>query len=338
MPAAERPAFEADLKARRRFFGGEAYEASRTPEEKVSFTYALHETMDLWYAHQGTTVFMLTQLPEGATRAVGYVDSGWTTYERCSAEQIKKFYLFDATWKLVLDLGAVPGSGKEEFHRGWPIGPNDFDRLIGAKHFTNGSDCEAVQTLFRKMSTQQLGSIKVLDFDGMTPPDGGEAAALAHCLGLCACLEKLEMSTIKVPDASCKALFDNLATTNAMANLSTLMLDSNEIGDAGAASLADACATRGALARCQKLSLYSNQVGPDGMAAFAHALASGGLANLTVCAPARVCPPAHASSCSRRVTGRPCETPPPPACRSPADPPCPLASLAEALPLQESHR
>eukprot|EP00966_Prymnesium_polylepis_P003562 81384-Prymnesium_polylepis.1 len=40
----------------------------RSEEEKEGFRYALHETMDLWNAHQGTTVFMLTKLPEGSER------------------------------------------------------------------------------------------------------------------------------------------------------------------------------------------------------------------------------------------------------------------------------
>ena len=44
-------------------------------------------------------------MPEGTTRTRGYEESGWTFYERCSAEQIKKFDMIDATWKLVLDLG-----------------------------------------------------------------------------------------------------------------------------------------------------------------------------------------------------------------------------------------
>ena len=64
-----------------------AYESSRTASEKEGFDFALDKTMDLWYAHQGTTVYMLTKLPEGSTREVGYSASGWTTYERCSAEQ-----------------------------------------------------------------------------------------------------------------------------------------------------------------------------------------------------------------------------------------------------------
>ena len=62
---------------------------------------------------------MLTKLPEGSERKVGYEDSGWTTYERCSAEQIKKVYLFHAKWKLVLDLGAGENAARQ---RRWPIG------------------------------------------------------------------------------------------------------------------------------------------------------------------------------------------------------------------------
>ena len=69
---------------------------------------------------------MLTKLPEGTTRKAGYDDSGWTTYERRSAEQIKKVYLYEAKWKLVLDLGAEDA----EKSRNWPLDPNGFDALI----------------------------------------------------------------------------------------------------------------------------------------------------------------------------------------------------------------
>ena len=90
----------------------ERYEATRTQAEKESFGMALHETMDLWYAHQGTTVLLLTKLPAGSSRRVGYDDSGWTTYERCAAEQIKKFYMSEVEWKLVIDLGAAEGESR----------------------------------------------------------------------------------------------------------------------------------------------------------------------------------------------------------------------------------
>eukprot|EP00966_Prymnesium_polylepis_P036042 836009-Prymnesium_polylepis.1 len=74
----ERAAFIEDLKAKRKFFGGEQYELSRPVEEKESFNVALKETMDLWYAHQLTSLYMLTKLPEGSQRTTGYDESGWT--------------------------------------------------------------------------------------------------------------------------------------------------------------------------------------------------------------------------------------------------------------------
>ena len=77
-----------------------AYEESRSRAEVLSFGRALGD-MELWYAHQGTTVYMLTKLPEGSTREVGYSDSGWTTYERCSAEQIKKFFQSNLSLKVL---------------------------------------------------------------------------------------------------------------------------------------------------------------------------------------------------------------------------------------------
>ena len=52
---AERPSFIEDLRTGRAFYGGQAYEASRSAKEKEAFRYALHETMDLWYAHQAHT-------------------------------------------------------------------------------------------------------------------------------------------------------------------------------------------------------------------------------------------------------------------------------------------
>ena len=181
---------------------------NRSAEEQEGFRFALHETMDLWYAHQGTTVYMLTQLPEGSTRKVGYSDSGWTTYERCSAEQIKKFYLYDARWKLVLDLGTAAG---KETKRGWPIGPDDFDVLVEEKEFTNGADKDAVKELFRKMSINQLGGIKMLDFDGMSPPAVVDARQLGGCLNLCENLERLDLARVGMTDETCKAMFSSLA-------------------------------------------------------------------------------------------------------------------------------
>eukprot|EP00966_Prymnesium_polylepis_P322365 7378629-Prymnesium_polylepis.1 len=134
--------------------------------------------MDLWYAHQGTTVYMLTELPAGSERKVGYEESGWTTYKGCSAEQIKKVYLFDAKWNLVLDLGTGAAEAKAARRRCWPVGPDDFEALIETKKFTNGADKGAVTSLYRKMSVNQLGGIEELDFDGMPAPSEDDLRGL----------------------------------------------------------------------------------------------------------------------------------------------------------------
>ena len=190
----------------------EAYEASRTAEEKEGFGKALHETMDLWYAHQGTTVYMLTVLPEGCARKVSYDDSGWTTYERCSAEQIKKVFLTGgAEWKLVLDLGTAD-PGEQTAARRWPVGPDDFDKLIKAKQFTNGADEAAVAKLFRKMSKKQLGGVKELRFQGLAAPSVADMRGLGGCLNLCASLQTLTLVNLGMSDAACEALFSTLAS------------------------------------------------------------------------------------------------------------------------------
>ncbi|CAK0901553.1 unnamed protein product [Prorocentrum cordatum] len=51
-----------------------ADEAKRTPAEKAAFKHALEDTMDLWYAHQATTVLLLTQHPRerSSARECGY--------------------------------------------------------------------------------------------------------------------------------------------------------------------------------------------------------------------------------------------------------------------------
>ena len=230
-------------------------DGNRTPFEQEGFRYALHETMDLWYAHQGTTVYMLTQLPEGTTRKVGYSDSGWTTYERCSAEQIKKFYLFDAKWKLVLDLG-VEGDAAEA--RNWPVGPDDFDAMIDSKTFTNGSDKDAVKALFRKMSINQLGGIENLVMHQMKPPTIEDARRLGGCLNLCHNVKSIGLALCGMSDEACKVMFSTLSS-GALAQLNELFLSDNQISDAGLSALAKAITPgpsgKGALASLKDLAV-----------------------------------------------------------------------------------
>ncbi|CAK0857612.1 unnamed protein product [Prorocentrum cordatum] len=204
-----------------------ADEAKRTPAEKAAFKHGLQETMDLWYAHQATTVLLLTQHPRerGSERECGYDQSGWTTYERCSAEQIKKVYRYQAKWDAVADLGG--GAGVTKAGRRWPVGPDEFDRLIKDRSFTNGADREAVKALFRRMSRAQLGGVTILDFDGMPPPTPAQVAGLAGCLRLCARLEKLDLNNCNIGPPGAQALAKALPS---MPGLQVLRLDRNGIG------------------------------------------------------------------------------------------------------------
>ena len=62
----ERDAFIAALKAKTAFYGGEAYDKSRSEAEGRPFKAAL-DNMEVWYAHEGTTVVLLTETPEGSS-------------------------------------------------------------------------------------------------------------------------------------------------------------------------------------------------------------------------------------------------------------------------------
>ncbi|CAK0876893.1 unnamed protein product, partial [Prorocentrum cordatum] len=248
-----------------------ADEAKRTPAEKAAFKHGLQETMDLWYAHQATTVLLLTQHPRerGSERECGYDQSDWTTYERCSAEQIKKVYRNQAKWDAVADLGG--GAGVTKAGRRWPVGPDEFDRLIKDRSFTNGADREAVKALFRRMSRAQLGGVTILDFDGMPPPTAAQVAGLAGCLRLCARLERLDLNNCNIGPPGAQALAKALPS---MPGLQVLRLDTNGIGgigDDGAQALAKALPS---MPRLQHLHLASNGIGDDGAQALAKALPS----------------------------------------------------------------
>ncbi|CAK0888619.1 unnamed protein product [Prorocentrum cordatum] len=246
-----------------------ADEAERSPTEKAALKHGLQETMDLWYAHQATTVLLLTQHPRerGSKRECGYDQSGWTTCEHCSAEQIKQVYRYEADWDAVADLGA--GAGATKARRRWPVGPDEFDRLIEDRSFTNGADREAVKALFRRISRAQLGGVTTLDFDGMPPPTPEQAAGLAGCLRLCARLEKLDLDNCALGPPGAPALAKALPF---MRGLQRLSLGSSGIGGDGAQALAKALPSMRGL---QLPSLASHGIGGDGAQALNSAWGDG---------------------------------------------------------------
>ena len=243
-----------------------SYEESRTLKEKEAFGHALHNTMDLWYAHQGTTVYLLTQLPEGTQRKLGYDDSGWTTYERRSAEQIKKVYLYKAKWKLVRDLGSGDLDKDGAGSRNWPLDPDGFDELIESKEFTNGADKETVKTLYRKMSEAQLSGIEMLDFTGISAPSVSDMEQLGRCLNLCENLSRCDLMGVGLTDEPCRALFSTLKFNAVLADLN---LWDNKIGPEGAKALASALRVNGVL---KSIDLRLNGLGDEGKGAIRDAV------------------------------------------------------------------
>ena len=100
--------------------------------------------MDLWYGHAGTTVLLLTELPnnlpEGFYRTRTYASRGWTTFERCSAKLGKKR---TSAWRLVIDTRYTQRGATRRL----PTTPEMMARLLKTLQFTNGADSDEVLAL-----------------------------------------------------------------------------------------------------------------------------------------------------------------------------------------------
>jgi len=230
--------------------GGEKYQASRSKEEEEAFNGAL-KTMDLWYAHQGTTVYMLTKKTEGMQRPQGYDERGWTVYERRATEQCKKAYMDNVDWRLAQDLGAVGGTVKMNYRgpqvetqeqaensgRKWPLDPDAFDAMIGDMSFSNLKDSGLVKKLFRDMSERQLRHVEVMDFSTMWAPTVQDMEQLGRCLSHCRRLKYLGLDQYRghMTNEACVALFSNLAPD---AHIEKINLQMNDFGAAIAEPIA----------------------------------------------------------------------------------------------------
>lgn len=230
--------------------GGEKYNTSRSTAEEAAFNGAL-KSMDLWYAHQGTTVYMLTKKTEGMQRPQGYDERGWTVYERRATEQCKKSYMDNVDWRLAQDLGAVGGTVKmgyrgpitetqeqaENSGRKWPLDPDAFEAMIGDMSFSKPKDKDIIKKLFRDMSERQLRSVEVMDFSTMWAPTVQDMVQLGRCLSHCRRLKYLGLDQYRghMTDEACAALFSNLSPD---AHIEHINLQMNDFGAAIAEPIA----------------------------------------------------------------------------------------------------
>ena len=182
----ERDAFIAALKAKTAFYGGEAYDKSRSEAEGRPFKAAL-DNMEVWYAHAGTTVVLLTETPEGSS-ALAYLLRGWPTFESSVAMLIKP-YLGPFSWPSLIDVSLRVSKCK----RFAPRTPDGMHKLLMEKKFTNGADREVVVKLYTNVAERCIYPADVLDYRGFDFGDE-EMKVLCEWWPKCKVVERLLLS------------------------------------------------------------------------------------------------------------------------------------------------
>jgi hypothetical protein len=191
-------------------YGG-LYQNNRTDEELESFKRGL-KSVNLWYAHKMTTVWMLTKVPNGVRP---YDDRGWPNFERELATMTKPFHF-------ALDLGLIhEGYETREYYtlkdhcnsrRSAPMHPSDFRNILPLKAFTNGSDRAFVMNKYNATFEEVMGSAKELIFARLNwGPE--EYASVAKCLPYCSNVETLNMNHNLGGNEGMKFIADVLPST-----------------------------------------------------------------------------------------------------------------------------
>ena len=182
------------------------WQTPRTPEQDVAFKAGL-KGINQWYAHRGTTVWLVTA---GADRVKGlsYWDKGWTSFEFALAMLIKPANSSSLKdWAQVVDLGKSE-LAQTEFARPALSEPLAFfgGHTYGAKTYTNGADRDnIVAPKFRETMFEVMGGVCELNFNKLKWGDA-EVEALAVVLPLCRQLSKLQLALNSFGDAGMIAL------------------------------------------------------------------------------------------------------------------------------------
>ncbi len=272
----------------------DAYEASRTGEEREAFGVAL-SSMQIWYVHPLLTAFLTRTLPEGYESIAGYEEvrhalanstpthslpaystalfpqRGWPTCESSWVALAKvSTYM---CWPPIFDV-----VGSKKYRRPAPLSPAAMARLVARKRFTSKKgDLPMVIALNTRTILSIFRDMKKLEYDGVGWGDD-EAVQLAEVLPLCTSATELRLSSNKISDRGAKALAAAFAE-GAMPKLEVLHLGVNQIGDEGAVALAEAVG-KGAMPELKELNLHGNRIGDEGAVALAEAVGKGALPKL----------------------------------------------------------
>ena len=261
-------------------------------------------SINLWYAHQKTTVILVTDDVDGC---LSYWDRGWTNFEFVLAAMIKISVTSDLSdWPQIVNLSH--GAGRPEtmfgyadehgigagtnsmFHanagglmlyRRPPAAPGAFfeDGEFGAKVYTNGADRDTlVAPKFKSTVEEIMGGVQELKF-GKANWSDGDVLKLLEVLPLCKTLRLLYLRGNHIQNAGLQALSKYLGTDGALPHLTKLDLGYNTFTDDGLSALA-AAFNAGGCPRLETLGLKGICCVGDGQRAMAQAISGGALRNL----------------------------------------------------------
>jgi len=203
----------------------------RSKSDMESFKLSL-ANINIWYIHQSTVVWMLTQVPEGVLE---YDLRGWPVFERAVSSMIKAswkaldFAPFCDDWETSMcyyQQGAKNVVDLCRAARFPPIHPEQFARILSSKRFTNGADKVFVSRKYAQTFLDVMGRVDKLQW---SEAGFGVLEHLRHvsrALPLCTALLELDLSCNRIVDVSPLAMGLSNSST-----LQSLVLCMNRIAD-----------------------------------------------------------------------------------------------------------
>eukprot|EP00927_Polykrikos_kofoidii_P060846 TRINITY_DN55755_c0_g1_i1.p1 TRINITY_DN55755_c0_g1~~TRINITY_DN55755_c0_g1_i1.p1 ORF type:complete len:680 (+),score=119.15 TRINITY_DN55755_c0_g1_i1:285-2324(+) len=251
------------------------HQVPRSPAEQAVFERGV-SGIGLWFAHQETTVWMLTKVSWGARN---YVDRGWPFFEKTVSHMITAV-------SNIIHINHLIGNCEDwqsavqrcsARRRPPPLAPDVFARELRCKVFRAIADHDTVVKLYRQTFEDLFGSAKELCFDSLHWGDA-DAEALATTILDCQELRELDLSENEFGDAGVQQIADAIPS---LSRLRKLKLGGNQISDPGVVRLAEMLPNCRSL---QDLMLSGNTIGDSGISRLAEMLPRcNGLMELGLC-------------------------------------------------------
>mmetsp|Transcript_42044 Transcript_42044/g.139746 ORF Transcript_42044/g.139746 Transcript_42044/m.139746 type:complete len:465 (+) Transcript_42044:342-1736(+) len=192
--------------------------------------------MQVWYAHQLTTCFFVT---DGNTETANdgsrtpYHERGWPTFEY-HVSAIGKA-ITSSGWPQLVDVGLGVDT---LFERGVPLTPAALEHLLESKRFTDGTDHGLVLSLYKKtVQCMIIGASRLIYSSCEWGPDEVRAFAAAW-FSLCDRLEHFSLATNPIGPSGVAAFCENIGP-GTLPRLKFLNFFNNQVGDDGLRYIAE---------------------------------------------------------------------------------------------------